>query len=263
MTKIACLMWYDDGIKSYGDINYTINKIYCDKYGYDLIKSDKKRYTDDYHPAWERLPLIIENLEKYDYIIWIDADAHFYRDAPPITNIINEHKDQLFIFSKDYDHKYNNENSSINSGFFIVKNSSISLEFLNTWAYDKKLYEINPQPYFWEQGVLVYMYGKNIGNIRDISIRLNFGILQHFKKTEYNTKPYPYIYHAAGTHKNYRVTISKHNLEFNKTDDEYFTQIKLNKLTLPITSSSGLKSMINSSRVRTGNRRSHIKSLFF
>lgn len=38
--EIGIFMWYDNNIKEYAEINYKINKIYCDKYGYTLIKSD-------------------------------------------------------------------------------------------------------------------------------------------------------------------------------------------------------------------------------
>ena len=38
--KICCLMWYDSNISNFADINYKINKIYCDKYEYDLICSN-------------------------------------------------------------------------------------------------------------------------------------------------------------------------------------------------------------------------------
>ena len=86
--KIGVFMWFDNQIKEYADINYKINKIYCDKYGYTLIKSNIRKYPER-KPHWERIPLILENFDKFDYLIWIDADAHFYIDSPPITNIIN------------------------------------------------------------------------------------------------------------------------------------------------------------------------------
>ena len=36
--KIALVMWYNDKIKEYADINYKINYEYCKKFGYDLRK---------------------------------------------------------------------------------------------------------------------------------------------------------------------------------------------------------------------------------
>ena len=74
-SKICVVMWFDDNIKSYAEINYIINKKYCDKYGYDIIKSSERR--TNLEATWERVPLMIEHLHNYEYVIWIDADAFF------------------------------------------------------------------------------------------------------------------------------------------------------------------------------------------
>ena len=127
--KIGIVMWYDENIKEYADITSKINTMYCKKYNIDFITSHEKTYTDR-KPHWERLPLLLKNLKKYDYVIWIDADAFFYKDSPNITNIIKKYKDFDFIFSKDIN------KTSINTGIFIVKNTPYSLDFLKKWAYD-------------------------------------------------------------------------------------------------------------------------------
>lgn len=49
--KIGVLMFYDDNIKLYGDINYIINQKYCEKYNLELILSNKKKYSNR-HSAW-------------------------------------------------------------------------------------------------------------------------------------------------------------------------------------------------------------------
>ena len=35
--KFCILMWYDENDSVYGDINYKINKAYCDKYNIQLF----------------------------------------------------------------------------------------------------------------------------------------------------------------------------------------------------------------------------------
>ena len=82
-NNIAVLMWYDDHVKNYGDNCYKINKVYCQKHGYDLIKSSDRFYKDR-NPHWERFPLILDHINSYDYVVWIDADAFFYNISPPI-----------------------------------------------------------------------------------------------------------------------------------------------------------------------------------
>jgi hypothetical protein len=170
--------------------------------------------------------LILENIHKYDYVIWIDADAFFYNDVGNIyTDIISKNINYSFIFSKDIN------NISINSGIFIVKNTSFSVDFLTKWAYDEELFINNPCPGHWEQGVLNDMYIKNIMDIQSTAILFDYGFLQHFSKDELiifhkiptltlqNLTPRlrvapssvkkPYIFHLAGRDYNTRCTISK------------------------------------------------------
>lgn len=94
--KIAIAMWYDEHIKEYGDVNYLINKAYCKKHGYDIIQSSVRTYANtDRTPHWERIPLVLKFLPQYDYLVWIDADAHFYIDAPTIEMVINKYPNKI------------------------------------------------------------------------------------------------------------------------------------------------------------------------
>lgn len=199
--KIAVIMFYDDNIKYFGDINYNLNKLYCEKYNLEIIVLNKPRYSER-HPAWERLPLILDNISNYDYLIWIDSDAFFYNDANNIIDIINSDKNVNFIFSNDIG------NNSLNSGVFIIKNSQYSIDFLTKWTYDEELYKNNPHPYWWDQGVLIYMWDNNILDIKNNSLVIKYGILQHFfleDKCDNKT----YIFHLAGRSNSIKYEVSK------------------------------------------------------
>lgn len=193
-------MFYDNEIKNYGEINYEINKRYCEKYNLQIILSNEKMYNDR-HSAWERLPLLLDNILKFDYLIWIDADAFFYNDANNIVDIIHENENVNFIFSNDIG------NANINSGVFIVKSTQYSIDFLTKWAYDEELYNNNPYPNWWDQGVLIHMFNNNILNIQENSIQHDYGVLQHFYENDKLNKTY--IFHLAGQNNTIRYNISK------------------------------------------------------
>ena len=208
--KIGIVMWYDDNIKEYADMTAEINTLYCKKYNIDFITSYEKTYTDR-KPHWERLPLLLKNLKKYDYLIWIDADAFFYKDAPNIIDIINKYKHFDFIFSKDICPPLaaGSTCETINTGIFIVKNTPYSLEFLKKWAYDKIIW--NKRSSNEDQDSLIYMINSNILNINNDNhhIVLDFNVLQSFDLIQSSDKPY--IMHMAGQNKKYRIdTISKY-----------------------------------------------------
>ena len=206
--RICVIMYYNDNIKNYGNINYIINKKYCDKYGLSIILSTNQSKYNNRHSAWDRLPLLLDNITKYDYLMWIDADAFFYNDANNICDIINNNIDAEFIFSNDFGDK------NINTGFLIIKNSQYSIDFLTKWAYDEELYNNNPYPLWWDQGVLIDMFNKNILDIKTKSILIDYGILQHFNQhelTQLNSKPY--VFHLAGKSNDFRFETSKKYLE--------------------------------------------------
>ena len=132
--------------------------------------------------------------------MWIDADAFFYNHADDIRNIINNYSNYNFIFSNDIG------NNNINSGIFIVKNTEYSINFLKKWAYDNDLYNNNPQPYWWDQGVLIYMYNNNILNIKNNSKIIDFGILQEFNLND-DLHNNTFVCHIAGSPHNVRCKI--------------------------------------------------------
>jgi hypothetical protein len=200
-------MFYDDKIKNYGEINYEINKKYCDKYNFKIISSNEKKYNDR-HCAWERLPLLLEHISNFDYLIWIDADAFFHYEATNIMDIINDNITVDFIFSNDI------ENTNINTGIIIVKNSQYSIDFLTKWAYDEKLFENNSYPCWWDQGVLIDMFNQNILNIREHSFTYDYGVLQHFYLNDKLDKTY--IFHLTGINNETRYLAST----------KYFNEIK-------------------------------------
>ncbi len=228
------VMFYDNNIKEYSDINYKINKLYCEKYNLDIILSQEKTY-ENRHSAYERLPLILKHIDNYDYVIWIDADAFFYITSKNIIEIINNNINYNFIFSKDITNDILNDNidyNYINSGIFIVKNTKYSIEFINKWAYDEELYNNNPEKLRWVQGILNNMYNNNILDIKNNSILYKYGILQHFNKNEIEILPIqPFIYHLAGKSYEERLKASRNYYNIILYNDK-FVNLDLIKLDL-------------------------------
>jgi len=206
-------MFYDDNVKEFSDINRNINAIYCKKHNIDLIVSHTVK-NPQRKPHWERIYLILEHLSKYDYMVWIDSDAFFYENSKHIMEIIKEH-DTPIIFSGDtYKH-----NTSINSGFFIVKNTPYSFNFLNKWGYDDAIHEHALKMNRWhDQDGLLYICDHNILDIKNNSIIIEYGVLQHFCINEHFNNT-PYIFHSAGKQKEYRIQVSQ--FYFNKIKQKY------------------------------------------
>ena len=218
--KIAVLMWYDGNVSEYGDIYLEINKAYCNKHNYDIIKSNRRTYKDR-TPTWERFPLLLSYIEKYDYVVWIDADAFFYQSAPPLEDIINRYEKDILL-SMDVDGHLVPD--AINAGVFILKNTEQVVSILTKWANDDRLMhrfmnEVRAEDGWWDQdqamirGSLRY----NIDGMQEITKVLDYMELQHFHIYEYpilkRHNILPYVFHAAGRGPIPRYYIAKSYLQ--------------------------------------------------
>lgn len=197
--RLAVLMWYNEYLKNkYADISHEINKIYCDKHDITLIKEDIVR-CENRTTHWEKVAMCLFYLEKFDYVMWVDADAHFFADKNSIVELIEKYKNFDMIFSGDIGKSLDIQKDNINTGVFICKNSQITKEILTIWLHDEDLY--NLKLVNWDQGVLREMYSRNILDIQNISHVIPYGKIQHFEPQCEFFEEKPYINHLAGEFK--------------------------------------------------------------
>lgn len=232
--NIAICMYYNDNIAFYANYSKEINKIYCKKYNYDLIVANDKvieyYYKNNYSrihagqfwanvisnttPYYIRYYLLQYIIDDYDWVIWIDADAYFYNDAPPIENIIKHidfsHSCILSYTIKQY-LSDQNKDFYINNGVFLLKNIEDNKIFLDKMINNNDIKDIAEKlHYTYDQSVFRYLYDTNYKNFKDNSFVLNYGVLQHFYSHELKYLKYkPYIHHLAGTNNKIREKIIK------------------------------------------------------
>jgi hypothetical protein len=130
------------------------NKInYCNKYGYDFIE-DETIYNPDKPIPWSKIPLILKYIDRYDYIVWIDADIL-------IMNL--DIKIEYYIDKYPHDFVCGSDWIMPNTGFMIIKNTDFCKVFIssiNTNVYNQDEHE-NGRYMNWEQGSFINMYDKD------------------------------------------------------------------------------------------------------
>jgi hypothetical protein len=137
-------------------------KIYCEQHGYDFIYINKS-LDKERKPHWSKIKAIQQNLKKYDWIFYSDADAHFMNLDFKLEDVINKYsEDHFMIITKD--------NNMLNSGNFFIKNNSISKQFLID-SYNE--FPSKPLPMITHKGEKVTMllndqYGIYINSIKDL-----------------------------------------------------------------------------------------------
>lgn len=102
--------------------NDNINE-YCKLWNFEY-----KFITECKHNVyWSKIYLVLEELltDLYDYVVWLDSDTFIFNKNMNISNIVNNYSSDIFV---GYDNMKTYD--MINAGVFIIKNSTIGINFL-------------------------------------------------------------------------------------------------------------------------------------
>jgi len=140
-SKILILQTCDDQSKynQMLDVTSEINKKYCDRHGYSFAEyRGIKRGVHPWHATFNRIYLIQEimlNYPKYEWIMYIDADAMVVDFSRKIEQVIVDANAQDKVIIIDgYGLKH--ENMKINAGIFLfnTKHES-SMNLIELWKH--------------------------------------------------------------------------------------------------------------------------------
>lgn len=183
--RTALLTAHTPNIESWAKRTVKNKELYCQAHNIELIVSDNPAdFPVDRHPAWRKVRMILENIEKYDRLIWIDADAVFmnYVEAP----------DRFFVSHISVAQ----DTVDINSGVMFIKSSFwCGMFFDHVWRFYPEWRHKNP----WDQQAIIEEHGKQ-GEESGLVI-----IPDHINKPYWNlclndNVPYPLIIHPWGFH---------------------------------------------------------------
>lgn len=165
------------------------NKVeYCAKYGYDLIEDDLV-YDTSKHIAWSKINLILKYLDKYDYLVWIDADILIMNDKIKLESFIDRYSNVDIICGSDW--------RMINTGILFVKNTEWSRNFLTAVynnVYDPEA-DSKERYKNWEQGSFIHLHDNNYLECRS---RVKVTDPTEFNSYWYNYFPGHFALHFAG-----------------------------------------------------------------
>jgi len=147
--KICICMSYTKNIESYARLTEAINKKYAETNGYDLLTFHEE--MTDRSPQWCKVEVVnkILDMNKYDYIFWIDADAFFNKHQDKLEDFILQDPEHDIIICDDIINS--SKENTVNSGTFFVKCSEWSKGYFKMlWNYKGNLL----YDYFHEQSVI-------------------------------------------------------------------------------------------------------------
>jgi hypothetical protein len=200
--NIAILTIGTNDVKFYSKYVFPINQAYAHKHGYCYIQYNQT--LDITRPIpWSKILAIKQQLNNYDWILYIDADAIFFNHDIRIENFID--KQYNLIISKamgqSWVDKYylnNSEFVNINTGVFIIKGKSTWSSCLLNYIYDKTD-RINHS--WWENQALSDVYKENNVYFNSKIKIMDQYTLNGFENFMYDYKEFDnnqYILHWAG-----------------------------------------------------------------
>jgi hypothetical protein len=159
--RILILSGYDDAMREVGDRCTATHKRYAELHGYD--HEVVREYRKDTHPSHQKIRLIRERIDRYDRIMWLDADSvvmrndsrTYWTEVRPAECSI----DGVMMISVDWcapveDDDEESENTYtttyVSCGNFVIANTPDTHRFLETWAKYSERYA-KRQVCCWEQ----------------------------------------------------------------------------------------------------------------
>ncbi len=158
---------------------------YCNKHNYDLLESDISLDTTRPIP-WSKIPFILNHLNKYDFIVWIDADIFIMNQEIKLEDLISKH------LTSNIDIAMGSDNVMLNSGFMMIRNTKYSELFLWEIYYNTQAQNGNN----WEQDSIKDLYDRNILFSRDHVKIISPPV--EVNSYWYNYERGHFIIHAAG-----------------------------------------------------------------
>jgi hypothetical protein len=124
---------------------------YAALHGYDLRLSTQL-LAPDRPPAWSKIALVRELLERYDEVLWVDADAIFVDISKDMAELVRPDKDLYLV---EHVWEENEAWRSANTGVFLVRSTPWARRFLDrVWAAEQYVDHT-----WWENAAVLDLLG--------------------------------------------------------------------------------------------------------
>ena len=129
---------------------------YCEKWGIDYLHTSDNPLPS-LHAVWSKIPIVMDELKGYDWVVWMDADATTVGMEFDIASYLSGLDDKV-VMQKD---KLN-----WNAGVFAVSNGARTRKWLD------KIYEMRTVPKYsrgWrEQQAMIDSFKSGWGDVVEV-----------------------------------------------------------------------------------------------
>lgn len=136
-SRVAVFMVATPEIESYSRYTISQNGEWCKLHGYDFYVYDESCVPElPINFSKIRYAIDLIKTKKYDYIMYIDADAIVHNMGYDVRNLAAKYLrgPKSLMFGEDcYSKSVCSKPGRINSGVFIAKSNMTAIRILNTW----------------------------------------------------------------------------------------------------------------------------------
>jgi galactosyl transferase GMA12/MNN10 family len=123
-----------------------------ERHGYDVVVGGEEMIADR-APAWSKVVLLRRLIERYDYVLWIDADAIILDDSDDPASLLAERHYQALVR-----YRYGDEECAC-TGVWLLRKVDKAIAFLDAvWDSGDGYLRLHP----WEQAAAMRLLGYSV-----------------------------------------------------------------------------------------------------
>ena len=186
--NIAIAQLYTPNYDSWAPIVIDNTETYCNKHGYKFYHK-RIEYPQDRHPAWYRIPFIIELFrnEEVDWVFWSDIDSLIMNHSINIESFLKEDKNLVLASQGTGEYCGKHCEHVLNTGQFFIKNTKWSKRLLELWWDWTKTHKKYLWDAWWDNEAINFFWKNN-------SMDFDNNV-----EVEYYTRRFNSFYHCQST----------------------------------------------------------------
>jgi hypothetical protein len=189
------------------DISGETFAIFADRHGYDL---DLRRElpAPERPPPWSKIPLILGLFERYDLVLWLDADSAIVDPTADIASELGP-RHLMGLVAHEYDGQV-----VPNSGVWVLRRHRSVRRLLDRMWNRTEYFDHD----WWENAALIHELGFSVEPpvrvVRRNRMRARVGFLDRaWNSIQADPAPHPRINHYPGRSQAHRLEFLAHDLE--------------------------------------------------
>jgi hypothetical protein len=132
------------------------SSLYGQRHGWDVVACYSVDLAAGRPPSWAKIPLVLNLLDTYEWVWWIDADAIIVDLDRDVMADIDASEGAIWLARHPQERR--EEQSVLNAGVFLVRRDARVIDFLNAVWNAEQFIDHN----WWENAAILHLLGYSL-----------------------------------------------------------------------------------------------------